>query len=1698
MKMKRQLSLLVIVALLIGLLPMGNVVVSKAESTENKERELNNPRIDADGVTTWDCVWFGNYWQEDTNGDGKADKNDDKTPIKWRVLSVDGDDAFLLADKNLDVQRYNKKGYPVYVTWETCTIRSWLNGYGAKENIYGKDYSGNGFIDNAFTSKERVAINTTKVVNDDNPVHGIKGGNDTSDQIYLLSIDEVTNLTYGFPLDYNYTETRNAVKTAYVADGGEINKYGMGSAGDFGRWWLRSPGCSSAWASYVETGGDVHHYGFGSDDETEAVRPVLHLNLLSDSGWSYAGAVTSKGRQIETLVENPREFSGKLNNPMTDSYGVTTWDCVYFGNYWQEDTNGDGKADKNDAKQPIKWRVLSVDGDDAFLLADQNLDVQQYNKNHTDVTWETCTMRSWLNGYGAEANKLGEDFSTNNFLDNAFSVTEQSAIQTTNIVNNDNSDYGTEGGNDTSDQVYLLSIDEVTNFSYGFLGSGFSKMREVRTTAFAIRRGTAVSKRNGYWWLRSPGHNSKYASHVSYEGFVFDWGNEVDGGVIDTYNGYNAVRPTLHLNLSSTSSWSYAGTVTSEGEIGTVTPHPGVTLQPGTTEEPSQTDEPLFTWPSEPTATPKSPEAQAAENITAALPDLDGLGSAELKGPELNIVGNRFNLFKTKIGMSLPVFNNTQINIDHKNYTAEVLLGLEGGADASVKADPDDTYWRESYQEVKSLVKACGGKVDTTKLWNRFSKLRGKLKKIDGEAAFKVSGNAAGYIKLELDENDKPVRLVEGGIMAGLEASGKVKTPLWWIVYSEFGVSGSVDGKLTLTTENTKTIQVQGELGLTIKPSIALGADAVVVDVKGGLEGEIGGKVQIPWKSFEECVSAWLTGKLFVKVDTVIPGLKGGYDFDFPRMELYPELGKVEKRSFVMEYERSGSPTRKEVKEIQQYASDAVDGTEQSLVYENAKPEMVQLPDGRILMTYLDDTLQEAKGQAKLMYRLYEDGTWSSGKPVNANTNLDTAGKLCVYGGKAYVLYENSRQPVTEQMTEKEILDSMDLYAASFDASLNCFGTPVRLGEVSGKESSWKYGYDFVADGTSLKEAWAENSGGDVLLNSGNTVFYKSTLSGTEWEEKNEIRSVTGAVQEFCMWEEDGTLRLAYIKDGKLYMDGTLCDNITGKADSVKIFDGQMYLRLDGTLHRWENGSPVSLGTACTTSYRVLDGTVYWTEQDNFKSEIYKKEISVTGRPVAVTADGGYIGGFSLLKQEDGELLLSYTLQSVDDTLGEESPYGLTVLKSKEELSRNQAEVTDLAYDILSFVPGEDNDIAVSVANTGTTELTGVKVTISDADGNVIHEETVSARMKPGEVLEKHLSVRIPKELAEGSIRASVSAGEPFASADQVSETLELETNAADLEITSVDEDTVCITNLSDNPAEEINLEVKDGDETGTLLQSGKIQTLAAGEKKTISVAEAWKSSTVNTQTGDRYLHCEVAQKEDEYTLWNNSIQLQKKGSLPQPSPTSSPAAPVGTPGETMNPGIGPTEIPAAGQTLAPVPTASVTPTEKPDAPPTVTPAVTTKPGIDPTVTATPAAGQTLAPVPTPSVMPTAAPTTAPGAVNPLPQVPLPQMIAPVLQPPVVPSAPAGVGTIASVKLKQKKQAVTVSWKKISGAAGYQVCYSTSKKWKGKKQKLTRSNKLTVKKLKKTYYIRVRAYRINGTGKIYGAWSKTKKITIKK
>lgn len=83
--------------------------------------------------------------------------------------------------------------------------------------------------------------------------------------------------------------------------------------------------------------------------------------------------------------------------------------------------------------------------------------------------------------------------------------------------------------------------------------------------------------------------------------------------------------------------------------------------------------------------------------------------------------------------------------------------------------------------------------------------------------------------------------------------------------------------------------------------------------------------------------------------------------------------------------------------------------------------------------------------------------------------------------------------------------------------------------------------------------------------------------------------------------------------------------------------------------------------------------------------------------------------------------------------------------------------------------------------------------------------------------------------------------------------------------------------------------------------------------------------------------------------------------------------------------------------------------------------------------------------------------------------------------------------------LSGKKLKVTA--KKLSGVTGYQIRYSTKSNMKSAKKVTAKTNILTASKLSKgkKYYIQVRAYKVDSAGKkVYGSWSKTKTIKIKK
>ena len=278
------------------------IKVTEIAEQQKSQYILRNPKVEDDSSTesgkkvTWNCLWFGSYPQSKiTKKDGEIyttlkntdnwDKNGDaiidsikyhKTeadyfkyePIKWRVLQSENGEAFLLSDVILDKQLYNENDK--YVTWEKSSLRAWLN---------------KKFINRAFIDEEREKINITEIINQDNPVYGTEGGNNTFDKIFLLSLSEVS-------------EQQDGEKYGFLDD--EIRACGKSDFSKTGSWWwLRSPGYDSGYAAGVYDYGWVYRYGHDVGSSGDGVRPALHLNLSSSNLFSYAGTVSSDGTENE-------------------------------------------------------------------------------------------------------------------------------------------------------------------------------------------------------------------------------------------------------------------------------------------------------------------------------------------------------------------------------------------------------------------------------------------------------------------------------------------------------------------------------------------------------------------------------------------------------------------------------------------------------------------------------------------------------------------------------------------------------------------------------------------------------------------------------------------------------------------------------------------------------------------------------------------------------------------------------------------------------------------------------------------------------------------------------------------------------------------------------------------------------------------------------------------------------------------------------------------------------------------------------------------------------------------------------------------------------------------------------------------------------------------------------------------------------
>ncbi len=205
----------------------------------------------------------------------------------------------------------------------------------------------------------------------------------------------------------------------------------------------------------------------------------------------------------------------------TGAAEINIGDTVEFGKYEQNPFKS--------GAEKLQWIVVDKKDDSALFLSKYAIDFMSFNDAYGSVTWETCSLRKWLNG---------------DFYDKSFSNQEKDFIISTTIQNEDNPRYLSSGGNPTKDKIFIPGVEDVYKTINSF------ELRMCEPTPYAIEKGKYFdinyedNIESCDWLLRTPGESTLNICWINCEHGELNMGNRET-----TYELF--VRPMLWISYKN-------------------------------------------------------------------------------------------------------------------------------------------------------------------------------------------------------------------------------------------------------------------------------------------------------------------------------------------------------------------------------------------------------------------------------------------------------------------------------------------------------------------------------------------------------------------------------------------------------------------------------------------------------------------------------------------------------------------------------------------------------------------------------------------------------------------------------------------------------------------------------------------------------------------------------------------------------------------------------------------------------------------------------------------------------------------------------------------------------------------------------------------------------------------------------------------
>jgi|GEM_PF-5827039 len=573
----------------------------------------------------------------------------------------------------------------------------------------------------------------------------------------------------------------------------------------------------------------------------------------------------------------------------------------------------------------------------------------------------------------------------------------------------------------------------------------------------------------------------------------------------------------------------------------------------------------------------------------------------------------------------------------------------------------------------------------------------------------------------------------------------------------------------------------EGSLGL----SAAVGADAFVAKVYGGVEGELEAKLDLPLsRSFNAPDDFEMSAGLSVFLEYKAFLWEDKRSWKFVDWQLYPSQGT---QSLLMNINSEDlqlmprdylNPGKDSPLAVNTLSSDDF-YTIKSNVFPSTSTRLINISNDRKMLVWIDDAInRSATNRTALFYSVYDSDTgWSEPKIVDDDGTCDFAFDICTAGEDIYLAWENADRVFGETVSIEDMAQNMGIKFAKWNGE--GFEAYSLTSENDGLDASPTV---CAFPGNVVTVSWINNDQSDIWGESGNNKIVRRHFNGNVLSAPEVVTNQTGPITSldsaysgnehiivYSHNQDQNDADIFVIKGSSqpaLISDNTMDDafpNIVCNGEDTYIYwytENYIVCTEDFGDSIFVMATAVSMQNGFEVLENNNNKVLLWEVMEGFNNNIYAmfwdNSRKTWGYPKKLISSLDRIRGLSGALEPNGTLNTAYCWAPFIES-DNAYPYGNAQLVYRTfEPEYNLTIKSRIDYDGTLVKPGETLPLWFKIQNNGERTVNKIKIEILDSEHSLIDSQMINSYLLSGQEAEIFAGYDLPDILTKHDVYVKV------------------------------------------------------------------------------------------------------------------------------------------------------------------------------------------------------------------------------------------------------------------------------------------------------------------------------------------------------